>query len=1046
MKLSRLAINRPVTVLMVTLLVVVLGVVSFTRLPVDLFPELSLPVAVIWTEYPGAGPEEVENMVTRPIEEAISTLGNLKEISSQSTAGSSVVIANFNWSTDMDFAALDMRESIDLIRGYLPDEAERPLIFRLDPSLMPILHLGVSGDLDQASLTSLANDVLKNRLERIEGVAVAQVEGGLVSEVEVSVDLQRLSLSGISLSQLQQALAMENLNFSGGQFSAGGREYQVRTMGQYRSLEEMGGIVVGQDAGGPVYLRDVAELRLEYKKEQVITRMNGEPVVSLSIRKQSDANTMRVATAVRNEIKKMEKELPGQLSFSVAIDQSSYISRAVSNVISTVLVGAALAVIVLYLFMGSLTATLIISAAIPISVIAAFSFMYFYGMTLNIVTLGGMALGVGMMVDNAIVILENIYRYRNLGEKPAEAALLGSGEMAGAITAATLTTVVVFLPVMFIEGLAGIVFKPLAWTVGFALMASLLMALTVVPMLCSRSRLLRAEERPDEQKFTDAPLRVMHNFMQKLNSLYTRLLAWALDRRGLVFGSVMGLLILSLALVPLIGSEFLPEEDSGTLFVNLQLPVGSCLEETDLVARDIEALLQADYPEIETVFSYTGTGGALFEATAPEEAQIWAMLVPREKRALSTREVADKLRGDLSLLPGVDIAVSTQDITMGMTSQGGAINIAVKGDDLELLQEVAAEVARAVKSVEGTKEVDTSMAGGRPEVQVRLDRERAASWGVSTGQVASLVRTALEGQVVTRYRVGGKEYDVRLKGGEELAIEDPGALKTLPLLTPAGPVHLGQVAAVTVGTGPRSISRDGQVCTVYVTGDIFGRDLGSVMNDVREKLDAVELPTGFTIEYAGEIINVEESFSSLGFALLLAIPLVYMIMAAQFESLLFPFIIMFSLPQAFTGVILSLVLTGKALSVPAFIGVILLSGIVVNNGIVLVDYINILRREKGYSREEAIRLAGPVRLRPILMTTLTTVLGMLPLSLGLKEGSEMQSPMAIVIIGGLTFSTLITLIFVPVMYSLLDDLALWFKARFQRGATKGQERGVLSGK
>jgi HAE1 family hydrophobic/amphiphilic exporter-1 len=1045
-KLSKLAINRPVTVLMGTLLVLLLGVVSFTRLPVDLFPELSLPVAVIWTEYPGAGPEEVENMVTRPVEEAVSTLGNLKQLSSQSTAGSSVVIANFNWSTDMDFAALDMRESIDLIRGYLPDEAGRPLIIRLDPALMPILHLGVSGDLDQAGLTALAQDVLKNRLERIEGVAVVQVEGGLVSEVEVAVDLQRLGQAGVSLQQLQQALTMENLNFSGGQFHAGGREYQVRTVGQYRSLEEMGDIVVGQDAGGSVYLRDVATLCLQYKEEQVITRMNGEPVVSLSIRKQSDANTLGVATAVRHEIKKMTKELPGQLNFSVAIDQSSYISRAVSNVISTVLVGAALAVLVLYLFMGSLTATLIISAAIPISVIAAFSFMYFYGMTLNIVTLGGMALGVGMMVDNAIVILENIYRYRNLGEKPASAALLGSGEMAGAITAATLTTVVVFIPVLFVEGLAGIVFRPLAWTVGFALLASLFMALTVVPLLCSRSQLLQPAEQPEGQRFTAVPLRVMQNLMQKLNSFYAHFLAWALGRRWLVVGSVLGLLTLSLALVPLIGSEFLPEEDSGTLFVNLQLPVGSCLEETDLVAREIEALLQTGHPEIETVFSYTGTGGTLFETPTPEDAQIWVMLVPREKRKLSTREVAEKLRGELALVPGVDIAISTQDITMGMTSEGGAVNIAVKGDDLELLQGLTTEVARIVEGVEGTKEVDTSLSGGRPEVQVRLDRERAAAWGVSTAQVASLVRTALEGQVVTRYRVGGKEYDVRLKGGEDFVVESPAALKTLPLLTPAGPVHLGQVAAVTTGTGPRSISRDGQVRTAYVTADVFGRDLGSVMQDVQKKLGALELPAGYTIDFAGEVINIEESFSSLGFALLLAIPLIYMIMAAQFESLLFPLIIMFSLPQAFTGVVLSLVLTGKALSVPALIGVILLSGIVVNNGIVLVDYINILRREKGYSREEAIRLAGPVRLRPILMTTLTTVLGMLPLSLGLKEGSEMQSPMAIVIIGGLTFSTLVTLIFVPVMYSLLDDLALWFRAKFQGGTFRGRERGMPGGR
>lgn len=1039
MNLSRLALKRPVTVLMAVLVIIVLGTVSFLRLPVDLFPELALPMAVVWTEYTGAGPEEVENMVTRPVEEVISSLGNLKGVTSRSSAGSSVVMVNFNWGTNMDFAALDMRESIDMIRGFLPSEASRPTIFRFDPAMMPIMQLGMSGDMDRAALTSLAGDVVKNRLERIEGVAVADVEGGLVSEVEVLVDLQRLNSSGVPLAQLQQVLMMENLNFVGGQFASGGRQYQVRTLGQFRSLEEMGGIIVGADKGGPVYLRDLAELNLAYKKDQVITRMNGEPVVSLNIRKQSDANTVRVAAAVHAELKKMEKDLPGNVRFKMAVDQSEYIRRSISNVIRVVLIGAVLAVLVLFLFLGSFSSTLIISTAIPISVIAALALMYFRSMTLNIVTLGGMALGVGMMVDNAIVILENIFRYRRLGEAPAEAALIGSREVSGAITAATLTTLVVFLPVIFVEGLAAIIFESLAWTVAFALVASLVVALTVIPVLSARTLTL---EQNFKTNLFSSPLKKTQDFLQKIYLFYGRMLEWALSRRGLVVALVFGTLLASLPLVPLIGSEFLPEEDSGMIFINLELPVGSSLTETDLVAGDIEMQITANCPQVETVFSFIGSGGNFLDAAVTERALIYVTLVPQGERNISTREVAERLREELAFVPGADITVTAQDITMGGLSSGDSpVNIAVKGDDLVILQELTEEISWAVKAVEGTRDVSSSFDQGRPEIQVRLQRDRAAVLGVSTQQAASLIRASLEGQVITRYRVGGNEYDVRVKGSDDLKIEDMGTLKMLPLLTPAGGhVPLSQVAEVSVGVGPRSITRENQVRTAYVRGGTWGRDIGSIMRDVRAKVDPMELPLGYTVTYGGEMADIEDSFASLAFALLLAIPLVYMIMAAQFESLLFPFIIMFSLPQAFTGVILSLVLTGKALSVPSFLGVIMLSGIVVNNGIVLVDYINKLR-DRGYSREEAIREAGPVRLRPILMTTLTTILGMLPLALGLGEGSDLQAPMAIVIIGGLSVSTLVTLIFVPVMYSLLDDLSLKIKARWSKFKRQGRVAG-----
>lgn len=1027
MNLSKLAIKRPISVLMAVLVVLVLGAVSFYRLPVDLFPDMDLPMAMVWTEYEGAGPQEVENMITRPLEEAIGSLGSLRTLNSRSSAGSSVVTAMFNWGTDMDFASLEMRESVDLVRGFLPADAGRPMIFRFDPALMPVLQVGMGGDMDRAALTTLARDVVKNRLERIAGVAAVAVEGGLVSEVRVNVDLQRLAALGISLGQLEQALALENMNFVGGQFSAGGRRFQVRTLGQFTSLEEMGGIVVGQDARGPVYLRDLAELQMAYKDDQVISRMNGENIVSINVRKQSDANTVQVAAAVKREMQRLERELPGNVRFIVAVDTSEYIVLSINNVIRVVLIGALLAVLILFFTLGSFSSTMIISTAIPISVIAVFSLMYFRSMTLNIVTLGGMALGVGMMVDNAIVILENIYRYRKLGEQPVVAALTGSREVTGAITAATLTTVVVFLPVVFVEGIAAIIFSPLAWTVAFALVASLVISITVVPVLSSRVLFLDREQGG----IFRMPMQLMQNLLQRIYIFYGKLLDRALRRRWLVVVSVFAALLLSLTMIPLIGFEFLPDEDSGMIFVNLELPVGSSLEETTATVLSMEEMIMGAYPEVETVFSFIGASGGFFDSLTPERALVYLTMVGQGERRATTRQVAERLRRDLKQIPGVDITVQDQDMfSGGFSGDAAPINIAIKGDDLDLLQEITLEIAAIVEGVEGTREVSTSFAHGRPEVQVRLDRERAAALGISTAQVASAVRASLDGRVVTRYRVGGSEYDVRIRGSENLPVSDLGDLRMLPLLTPrGGVVPLGQVAGVEMGTGPRTIIRENQVRTAYVQGQLWQRDIGGVMRDVQQQIGGLELPLGFTLEYGGEMADIIESFSSLALALVLSIILVYMIMAAQFESLLFPLIIMFSLPQTLIGIILSLVLTGKPLSVPAFIGVIMLSGIVVNNGIVLVDYINILRRERGYSRDDAIREAGPVRLRPILLTTLTTILGMLPLALGLGEGSQAQAPMAIVIIGGLAVSTIITLVFVPVVYALLDDLGVWVKNR-----------------
>jgi HAE1 family hydrophobic/amphiphilic exporter-1 len=1042
MGLVNLALKRPITILMVVLIITVVGGVSFGELPLDLFPDLELPMVVVYTEYEGAGPEEVENMVTRTVEEAVASLGNLKNISSRSSAGSSVVIAEFNWGTNMDFASLDLRENIDFISGFLPDEAGKPMVLRFDPAMMPIMQFGISGDMGTLELTNIINNMIKNRLERIEGVASVNVTGDIVSEVEVKVDLDRLALFGVPLNQLMQGIMVENLNFVGGNFSSEGRHYYVRTLGQFRSLEEMGEIVVGQSRTGPVHLKDLADINFVVRDEQVITRMNGEPVVSLSIRKQSDANTVMVSRKIKDEMRRIQRTLPGNITFSIAQDQSDYIMISLGNAAKTILIGAFLAVFVLFLFLGSISSTMIIATAMPISIITAFTLMYFNKMNLNIVTLAGLGLGVGMMVDNAIVILENIYRYISMGKKPLDAALEGSGEVAGAITAATLTTVVVFLPVIFVQGLASVIFKPLAWVVSFSLLASLLVALTVIPILTSRMPNIASKEPLGPI----APIMKWFNgLIDKLYIYYGKLLEWSLCRRWLIVSIVIGSLLASLLLIPLIGREFLPEDDSGEIIINVDLPVGVSLDQTDAIVFETEKVLSR-HPEIKLVFSSIGSDSGMFSSQNPERGQIYIKLVKQNSRNISTKEMADKLRRELRKIPGADFSVSAQNpLTGALSGDSAAISIIIKGDDLDILQEITSTLTEKVKAIEGTREVTSSFTFGRPEVQIRLDRGRAAALGVSTQQIGSAVRASLGGQVVSRLRIDGKEFNIRVKGSDAIKMEDMNSLKNIPIITPGGRVvTIGQVADINIGVSPRTINRENQVRTAFVRSQVQNRDLGSVITDIRGEINKLNIPYGYTVEFGGDARNIEDSFGSLSFALIMAVLLVYMIMAAQFESILYPLIIMFSLPQAFTGILLALAITGKTLNVPSYIGVIMLCGIVVNNGIVLVDYINTLRKDTNMTREEAIKLAGPVRLRPILMTTVTTILGMLPLAFGLGEGAELQSPLAVVIIGGLTVSTIITLVFVPIMYSLLDDFGQWltgkFRAVFQQRSSENDKK------
>lgn len=1030
---SKLAIKRPVTVLMLVLMVLLLGYISFGRLTVDLYPEMDLPLMLINTSYSGAGPHEVENMVTRPLEEAVSTVDDLDSVYSTSSRGNSSVIAMFDWGTDMDFAALYLREQIDMVKGYLPDDADEPMVLQIDPDMMPVLQIGVSGDMDEIALKELADDIIKNRMERLRGVAVCDVTGGPSREVLVEVDPYQLSSYQINLEQINDVLRSENMNFTGGDLVEGRREYLVRTTGEFKNLQEMEKVVVGSSAAGPIFLGDIAQVKDYHKEPEVLSRMNGEPTISLSIRKQADANTVQVVDVVREEMETLERELPGNVQFQVALDQSDFIRQSISNITQMTIIGGILAALVLLLFLGNLRSTLIIALAMPISIVATFTLMYFQGLTINMITMAGLALGIGMMVDNSIVILENIYRYRQQGESRIEASYKGSGEVSGAITASTLTTMSVFLPVVFVGGIASIIFSSLAWTVAFSLFASLAVALMVIPALTSK--FLKVEEK----SLNNGAFKKVERLLEKIKGIYRKVLGISLYRRKLVVITFLLLLGGTFLLVPLVGLEFLPAADMGEILIDVEMPRGTPQEETDRVVRQIEGIA-GEYEDVETIFAQVGSAGMFaMEGGASERASVNLLLVDPAQRAVDTSSMVEELSSRLARIPGGEITVREMDMATGMGPDEDPLNIIIKGDNLEILEEITDDVAEVVRNVEGTREVETSFDEGRPELQVRLDREKAAALGLNTYQLSSAVRNALEGQVVTSYRVEGDEIDVRVKG-LEMTRESKRALSQVPLTTAGGGnIALGEVAEIVEEISPAQIERDGQVRSASVTGGISQRDLGSIMQDIQEDMADYDLPAGYMIEYGGEMADMMEAFGELSLALILAICLVYMVMASQFESLLYPFVIMFSLPQTFTGVVLALAITGRTLNVSSFMGVIMLAGIVVNNAIVLVDYINILRREEGYDRDEAVMEGGSVRLRPILMTTITTILGMLPLAFALGEGAETWAPMATVIIGGLAVSTVVTLVLVPTVYVITDDAGIWLRQKFIPAKARTEE-------
>ena len=1024
MKLPEFSVKKKVTASMMAAILVVLGAISFTRLGLDFFPDLEFPTVSVITTYSGASSEDIENVLTRPLEQVVSSVNRVKKVTSQTSEGVSVISVEFEWGTNLDFAAQDVRDQIGLYEQYLPEEAGEPLVLKFSFSAFPVIFYGITGDIPAMRLKTVIEDEVAPRLERLDGVASARVFSMDEREILVDVDKASLESRGLTLDQVLMALRSENLNLPAGNIVERHSEILVRTMGEFTGLDDIRETVVGLTATGePVYVSDVAEVKDTLKDFRYAARIQQENGVYLIVSKRSGANSQQASSAVKREIRSLIGTLPGNPAFHVAMDQGDMIEQVTSNTIQNAWVGGLLAVGLLFLFLRNWRPTFVISLAIPLSIITTFIALYAAGYTLNMLTLGGLALGIGMLVDNAIVVIENVYRHLEDGEGADQASIAGAGEVGMAITASTLTTIAVFFPMIFASGITGKMTQALGLSIAFSLLASLFVALTVVPL--STSLLFRSKKSlrsivkaPEERQFA------------KAKAWYRQKLDWALHHRRWVLGGSVAALVVALALVPFLGTEFMPAQDMDMIMLKVRMPVGTALEETDRVVGLVENIM-SKMPEITMISAQVGSqveqdaGDAAsgFANAGTHEGLLWVGLVKRDKRTESDKQLLERIRGKLPNLRGVKF----EALDMNQQMLGGAaapVEIKLFGKDLPALKDQADQIVQLITGVEGVRDLTHTLSSGKPEVQIKIDRERAYRLGLSVYQVSNTVQTATLGKVATRYREGSDEIDVRLRFKKAYR-DSIDEVRGIPLRTAAGQtVYLEQVADISTGEGPIMINRENQARRVSVTANISGRDLGSVVREIKGRLAGFEraLPPGYFLEYGGSYEDMQEAFLILAGAFALAILLVYMVMASQFEHFMHPFIIMFTVPLGIIGVILGLFITGRTLSIAVMIGVIMLAGIAVNNGIVMIDYINQLIK-RGVDKREAILQGATTRLRAIVLTALTTILGTLPMAFSRSSGSEFRAPMGVSIAFGLTATTVLTLFVIPVIYSLFNKIS-----------------------
>ncbi|WP_026699792.1 efflux RND transporter permease subunit [Salibacterium aidingense] len=1035
MNLSSWSVKRPVGIFMVIAMVLVLGMVSFRNLAIDLYPEMDLPFAIVTTSYEGTAPEDIEETVTEPLEDSMGTLDNLDTISSQSSSGSSLIMIQFDFGTDLDQAMLDIREAIDGASAQLPDGADDPSVLRFDPNQQAMMWIGISGDTKSLDMQQLAEERIQPQLEQGSGVASAGIEGMKDREIETQLRVEDLNRYQLTADDVVNALNAENDSGSVGEVESGGRDLQLRVDGEFTAVDDIANTLIPLPEGGNVHLSDVADIVDTVEDGGSETFVNGSSSMMFSMMKQSDANTVDVSQSLRDIVSDLNEELGEDVELEIVYDAADYIESSINSVFNNLLFGALFAVLVLLAFLRSIRATMVIGISIPISIIATFTLMYFTGESLNILTMGGLALGVGMMVDSAIVILESIYKHMEYGKSRKEAAIAGAKELGSAVVASTSTTLVVFLPLVFVEGIASELFGPLALTVSFALIASLLAALTIVPMFASQFIKEEAMQTKEDSR--------LNKFGRAVNDRYQRMLRWSLRFRKTVIFLTFLLVIGSLALVPAIGAVFIPESDEGEIMVSVETPEASTQEETQQAVNQVWNMIEPYQDIIDSTYSTVGGGSGPVGGSSNNQADVNISLIDSGERDLETSDLISELSDQADRIPGADISV--QNMASGAAGSGDPISINISGQEIEVLDDLAEQAMFEIENIPGTMNVDDSSGDGNPQLELDIDRQQASQYGLTYQNIMGQVMTSFNGQVATEYREEGEEISVEviLPGSAREQLADVRNL-TLTGAEGAG-VPLAAVAELNETTGPTQISREDQQRQINITSDIApDYVLGDVATEVQTAMDQMNMPSGYSVDYGGESEDMQEAFGDLGLALIASIFLVYAVMAIQFESFIQPFVIMFSMPATLIGVMVGLFITQTPLSITAFIGLIMLAGIVVNNAIVLVDYIN-QRRDEGLERDEAILDAGPARLRPIMMTVLTTVLAMLPIAIGFGEGAEAQAPMAIVIIFGLAFSTLFTLILIPVVYAASDNMVLWFKRKKENRKEKKRMKKMNAG-
>ena len=1054
MGLPEFSTRKPVTTVMIFVGVMLFGIISLMKLPQELFPPITYPQLTVFTGYANAAPEEIETLLTRPVEEAVGTVSGLKTIRSISKEGISLVIAEFDWDQNMDFASLRTREKVDLIKARLPRDATEPLVVPFNPFEMPIMTISVTGDRDPVQLRQIATDTIKEELEKIDGVASASVEGGLEREILVEVDQGKLESYRVSILDVSDAITNANLNYPAGTIKESFYEYLIRTLGEFKDVSEIESVVVKSPEederqrmlpfeerlrqrqispeANLVLIKDVAGVKDIFKERSSYSRYNGDENVSISIQKQAQTNTMQVINRIREAFGRLDKMLPPDIKMEVIYDQSIFIRDAINGVRNAALQGGVLAFIVLLLFLRSFKSSAIVTLSIPISIMIVFTFMYFGGLSINMMSLGGLALGVGMLVDNAIVVIENIFRHREMGKSAESAATEGAEEVSNAIVASTLTTIAVFLPMIFVVGVAGQLFKELAFTVTFALIGSLWVALTLIPLLSCK--LGGGEKEVSHGAAAFAGGTKWKSIVKK----YEGLLRKFLKHKGIGLFIVLVIFISSLFIFNVLEKELMPKTDQGQFIIKVDMPVGTKLSETNKAMLLIEEKIQ-DYPSVEIVSSVIGsTRGEsakdIVKRMGSHQGQIIVSL--KEKRDVKTTDVVQGLQQQFEAEKALQEAriefALQQGVISGAFGGGGKpITIEIKGENLGVMESIVRQLEEGLEKIDGIFGIEDDVPEPSPEVRINIDKDKASLSNISVVDLARIAQMVLRGYVSSQFKEEGHEIDIRVRL-REVDRDSYEKLYRIRVGSPVGgTMPLGSVASFERGRGPSEIKRLGQERTIVVGADVIGRKMSDVVVDVENMVNGMHFEGGYRVKLAGESEEMKKSFNSLRFALILSIVMVYMIMAAQFESLTQPLIILFTVPLSLIGVLLALFATSTSVSVVAFLGIIMLGGIVVNNGIVLIDYTNILIRG-GKSVMESVVEASLARLRPIIMTALTTVLGLFPMALAVGRGAELRSPMAISVMGGLIVSTFLTLVVIPSIFIAENEIRGRIKQFFTR--------------